>query len=204
MLVSHSHKFIFIKTKKTAGSTIEKIITENFFDPKIDICTGSIKDKTPKTNIDIKTGHMEWNRAKKYVTLQQWNEYHKFAVERNPWDKVISQYFWKIKKFKNKPTFSNWLSEGKLIPNDWKLYTDNNKVVLDQIIQFNTLHKELIDLFNNKLNLALTQEMLDNTDVKVGFRKAHYTEMYTEQSLIDNVAKKFKNEIKYFDYKYGD
>ena len=204
MLVSHSHKFIFIKTKKTAGSTIEKIITENFFNPKIDICTGSIKDFTPRTNIDIKTGHMESSRAKKYVTPDQWKEYHKFAVERNPWDKVVSQYFWKIKKYKKPLSFETWLQKGQLIPRDWNLYTENDKVVLDQIIQFNTLHEELIDLFNNKLNLALTQEMLDNTTVKVGFRKKHYTEMYTEQSMIDNVAKKFKKEIKYFDYKYGD
>jgi len=198
MLVSHSHKFIFIKTKKTAGSTIEKIITENFFDHKVDI------DGTPKTNILSKSGHMPWQMAKKQISDKHWNSYYKFAVERNPWDKVVSQYFWKSRKHETPPTFQKWLSKGSLIPNDWNLYTNNDKVVLDQIIQYNNLYQELIDLFNNKFNLELTQEMLDNTDVKVGFRKKHYTEMYTEQSMIDDVAKRFKKEIKCFDYKYGD
>ena len=204
MLVSHSHKFIFIKTKKTAGSTIEKIIVENFFDPKIDICTGSIKDKTPKTNIVSKSGHMPWQIAKKHVTDKQWNSYYKFAVERNPWDKVVSQYFWKTRKYETPPSFETWLRKAKLIPDDWNLYTSDNKVVLDQIIQYNNLHEELIDLFNNKFNLELTQDMLDNTTVKVGFRKKHYTEMYNEPYMIDWVRKRFKKEIKHFDYKFGD
>jgi len=147
---------------------------------------------------------MPWKTAKTSVTDEQWNSYYKFAVERNPWDKVVSQYFWKIKKFETPPTFEKWLYKGSLIPRDWKLYTKNNQVMLDKIIQYSNLHQELIDMFNNKFNLELTQEMLDNTDVKVGFRKKHYTEMYTDQSLIDNVAEKFKKEIKYFDYKYGD
>jgi hypothetical protein len=204
MLVSHSHKFIFIKTKKTGGSSVEKIIVDNFFDPSIDVCTGSKTDGVPMHNIDHASGHIGWREIKSYVTDKQWNSYYKFTIERNPWDKVVSQYYWKTK---NKPQdFSEWLSPNnrKLTTlSDWSRYSDGTKPVTDLVIEYSKLHTTLIKLFNEELDLELTQELLDNTKTKTGFKKKHYTELYQTQKQIDLVNKYFKNEINYYHYQYG-
>lgn len=204
MLVSHSHKFIFIKTKKTGGSTIEKIIFNNFFDPKIDICTGSRTDRVPKVNINHGSGHLGWRNVKTHVSEDQWNSYYKFTIERNPWDKVVSQYYWKTK---NKPQdFSDWLTPSNnnfKTLSDWNRYAKSNPVV-DQVINYNNFKSEVLSLFNNVFNLDLTEQIIDNTRTKSGYRKKHYTELYQNEDQIKMVSKRFSREIDYFDYKYGD
>jgi hypothetical protein len=59
-------------------------------------------------------------------------------------------------------------------------------------------------LFNDEFNLDLTQEMLDNTKTKTGFKKKHYTELYDTEEQIQLVKKYFIKEIHYFGYQYGD
>ena len=205
MLVGHSHKFIFLKTKKTGGSSVEKIIVDNFFDPKVDICTGSQTDGVPMYNISNPSGHMSWNMIKSYMSRDNWESYYKFSIERNPWDKVVSQYYWKTKN--NSQDFSKWLTRdnGKFTSlSDWSRYSNKDEVVLDQIIRYDNLHESLINLFNDKFGLDLTQEMLDNTKTKTGFKKKHYTELYETEQQIELVKKYFTKEVNYFDYRYGD
>ena len=204
MLVSHSHKFIFLKTKKTGGSTIEKIVFNNFFDPRIDICTGSRTDGVPKVNIKSGSGHIGWANIKSHVTDDQWKSYYKFTIERNPWDKVVSQYYWKTK---NKPQdFSDWLTPSNnnfKTLSDWNRYAKSTPVV-DQVINYNNFKSEVLSLFNNVFNLDLTEQIIDNTRTKSGYRKKHYTELYQNEDQIKMVSKRFSREIDYFDYKYGD
>ena len=51
MIISYSKKFVFVKTRKTAGSTLEKLLYP-YLDPKMDICTGSERDGTSALNIE--------------------------------------------------------------------------------------------------------------------------------------------------------
>lgn len=222
MLISHSHKFIFIKTKKTAGSTIESLIVENFFDPSKDICTGSKIDGTPRINIGAKVpgepdGHKPWNLVKKYVTPVEWTNYFKFTVERNPWDKLVSEFFWRAADNKSPDllrcgndldNFRYFINDGLTYryvpPVDWDLYAAGNKPVVDEVVQFNHLPQQLVSMFNSKLDLPLTEEMVVGTRKKSGFRKKHYTEMYTNQQLIDRVSSLYSREINYFNYIFGE
>jgi len=208
MLVSHSHKFIFIKTRKVGGSSVEKIIVDNFFDPSIDICTGSPRDGTPRTNTNNRLGHIPWNLILKEVGSDVWNSYYKFTIERNPWDKIVSQYYWKAKG-KGIP-FEKWLEDGNQIAmglSDWGRYSniDEGKPVVDQVILYHNLHSELIKMFKDQFNLDLTQEMLDNTNCKSGFRdKKHYTEVFQTQQQIDKIANLFVKEVQFFNFIYGE
>ena len=219
MLISHSNKFIYIKTKKTAGSSIESIIVNNFFDHDIDICTGSKIDGTPRVNIGDKLpnqpdGHRPWWMVQDLVTDEQWGSYYKFTVERNPWDKVVSEYYWKmarepqLNKYNNdidnfryfvENVFGKWYAA----PRDWELYTYNNRLVVDQVIEYSKLNQQLVQMFNEKLNLPLTEEMISGTNKKSGYRKKHYTELYADD-LIDIVANGYRKEIQQFGYKFGD
>lgn len=91
MIISHKYKFIFIKTRKTAGSSIEKVLLD-YIDPT-DIFGGMGFEKMDPINCDIMAEHKDWRWIyKNYPT--EWNNYFKFAVERNPWDKAVSFYYW--------------------------------------------------------------------------------------------------------------
>ena len=83
MIISHKYKFVFIKTRKTGGSTIEKILRPLL--GKDDVCTGSKRDNTPPLNLPSGvSGHKAKPIPKGY-----WS----FSIERNPWDKVVSSYY---------------------------------------------------------------------------------------------------------------
>ena len=73
MLVSHSHKQIFVHIQKTGGQTVSKALKENISD---------ISRFRRKHEFAIHA--ME--------ELEGWNEYFKFAFFRNPWDRLVSWY----------------------------------------------------------------------------------------------------------------
>ncbi len=84
MLVSHSHKFIFIKTKKTAGSSIQDYLAK--------YCKNGVVEKY------IPGGHRPAQSTKEKVGDEIWNSYLKICPVRNPWDKMVSWYFWRSRK----------------------------------------------------------------------------------------------------------
>lgn len=224
MLISHSHKFIFVKTKKTAGSTIESIIVDNCFNYQTDICTGSDIDGTPRVNYDgqkkvsgeARGGHKAWHHIQNYVTPVEWSNYYKFTVERNPWDKVVSEFYWRLANSpdvfnydNDKDNFKFYLNhklgeKGYRAPVDWNLYAKDNKVVVDEVIEYSALADQLCNMFNDKLGIDLSKDTVLNTRKKSGYRKLHYTELYTSQSLIDIVSSLYSREIKHFSYIFGE
>lgn len=214
MLVSHSNKFIFVKTKKTAGSTVESVIVDNFFDPDQDVCTGSKIDGTPRIGIGPKLpnqpdGHKPWNMIQDMVGRDTWSDYYTFTVERNPWEKAVSEYFWKterepqLKDVTFEYFVDNMLGSWYAAPIDWSLYADETGLQVDQVIQYSELANSLVTLFNDQFGLPMTKEMVTGTRKKSGYRKKHYTEMYTSQRLIDKVSVLFSKEIDHFNYQYG-
>jgi len=222
MLISHSHKFIFIKTKKTAGSTIENLIVNNFFDPSTDICTGSKIDGTPRSNIGPKKpnepdGHKPWFMVKDYVTPEQWTNYHKFTIERNPWDKIVSEFYWRTADGKDSTitpfdsdadNFEFYIDKVFGIrhpaPIDWQLYASGRQLVVDEVIEYKCLADQFVRMCEDKLNLVATKEMVTGTRMKSGHRKKHYTELYKNQHVIDKVAVAYASEINYFNYIFGE
>ena len=126
MIISHKHKFIFIKTRKTAGTSIE--ISLSRFCGKNDIITPITPEdekmrkefsigpqnyqfhKSRKGFFGIKNiiyrnkrkngfyNHIPGIEIKKEIGEEVWNSYYKFCFERNPWDKTISLYWWDKQK----------------------------------------------------------------------------------------------------------
>jgi len=193
MIISHQHKFIFIKTRKTAGSSIEKYLI-NYLGPS-DICTGSDSDGTPRLNTLERNGH----RGYKWIQANYPNEfdtYFKFAVERNPWDKLVSLYFFYKKRKPKKVAkgFDHFIKTLKN-QNDWNMYADKN-IKVDALIDYNNLHNKFIELpipYNNEL---LKTFVKSNTNREKDYKKLYSIE--TEE-LVRN---RFKIVIDYFGYTF--
>jgi hypothetical protein len=194
MIISHKHKFIFLKTRKTAGSSIEKYLI-NYLGPN-DICTGSAQDNTPRLNTKETNGHRGWKWiAESYPN--EWKSYYKFAVERNPWDKIVSAYFYyKSRKPKKVSNGFESFVRGAKDQNDWNLYALKSDIQVDNLIDYSKLHEEFLEIpvpYNNELLRTFVK-----SDTK---REKDYTKMYNNETK-DIVAKRFSNVIDYFGYTF--
>jgi hypothetical protein len=185
MIISHKYKFIFIKTRKTAGSSIEynlssylgekdvitpldgipkaeKHLSKNYL---IDTILSNFFKKIGLFKIskfflyEIKPHEYAYS-VKKIVGEKIWNTYYKFCVEREPVDKCLSYYFMR----KNSPTSSKkrkqmtWphFVKKKNFPIDYNFYIHNNELIVDRIINYENLNAELNEIFNY-LNLPITK-----------------------------------------------
>ena len=114
MIISHKHKFIFVKTHKTATQTFLKFIKPHLGpddvmagDPEERKPTGEIVNENTQINIEktFDTGmcakdyqdtygnHIPWFMIKNVVGDDIWNEYTKFTIERDPWDRLLSLFY---------------------------------------------------------------------------------------------------------------
>lgn len=198
MIVSHKHKFVFIKTRKTAGSSIEAILYPILGEN--DICSGSSRDGTPNLNYgkDL-IGHMPFSQLSvAYPKAMQ--KYFVFTVERNPWDKCVSAFYWhkKIKPNLTKQGFNQYLRDAEpLLPTDWAYYggTKTHVFKYEELSQF-------IPFMNDKFKLDLDPALMYNTRKKSGIRETeHYRDMYDEDSklFVENL---FHKEVKEFGYEF--
>ena len=161
-----------------------------------DICTGSDPDKTPRKNTTETNGHKSWQWIENNYP-KEWKTYYKFAVERNPWDKIVSAYFYyksrKPKKVAKR--FDAFIKSAK-DQNDWKLYAQGSNIKVDTLIDYTSLHESFLELpvpYNNELLCTFVK-----SDTH---RKRDYKKMYTEETK-EIIAQRFANVIDYFGYKF--
>ena len=109
MIVSHKHKFIFVKTHKTATQTFLKFIkphlgaddvmagdppNDHNADTRLNIETPFPETgKTAKEYQDIYGNHLPWFIIKEIVGDNIWNEYTKITIEREPRDRILSLFY---------------------------------------------------------------------------------------------------------------
>jgi len=95
MPVSHKHKTIFVHIPKCGGTSIETALKINGLDNK-----GGEK---PSENIlfgvenNKALHHLTASEIKQKIGEEKFNNYFKFTFVRNPYDKMISEYFWKLR-----------------------------------------------------------------------------------------------------------
>lgn len=105
MIISHKYKFIFTTPRKVASSSIQialakhcgpdDIITPMFYKKSVD--GEGVQPIDYARNFDGYFNHMKPYRIKQKIGRDVWDEYFTFSVVRNPWDMLVSRYFW-IKK----------------------------------------------------------------------------------------------------------
>lgn len=112
MIVSHKHKFIFVKTHKTATQTFLKFIKPHLGPD--DVMAGDppnpnknnpegtkLNEELPfeatgKTALELQEvygNHIPWFMIKETIGEDIWNDYTKITIERNPYDRILSLFF---------------------------------------------------------------------------------------------------------------
>ncbi len=230
MIISHEHKFIFIKTAKTAGTSIEVALAQICGDRDvITPLSGSQEAKRPgrgAQNLELdhpmvpkrpllhrllRRPEREWHpskgyfshmpswRVRLYVGEEIWNSYFTFAFERNPWDRQVSHYHYKIRNKISKPNFDSYLSkEKKAFVDNYDLYSENNKIIVDFVGRYENLTEDF-DIVLRHLGLE-GKVTLPKVNTSAN-READYRAYFTEKTR-KLVESWYQREISTFGYSF--
>lgn len=225
MIVSHSRRFIFIKSAKTAGTSLEAALSS--------FCSG--KDVvTPLGDYEFnrdETGRwvhrpMNANGFEQHdwgVTIRDkvgsavWNEYFKFSIARNPWDRVVSLFTWKARndrEFKAGPAVGNELVDRELrlrqlrtrfsefVKGTWqtndRFYLIDGRCCVDFIIRYENLADDVQGVCRR-----LGIPAIELPRLKSGFKPGqfHYSRYYDADSEA-LVADRHSSDIRLFGYRF--
>jgi hypothetical protein len=176
MILSHKYRLIFIKTAKTAGTSIEVFLSkhcgpqdivtpiapplerhqprnyEGFINPIPEILErpGKIFSVLYHTMSSCRKfyNHMSAREVKNRVPAKVWNGYFKFCVERNPWDKVLSHFHMHAARAGGALSLDEYLARARF-PINYFRYTDRSgeKLIVDRVVRYENLLAELREVF---------------------------------------------------------
>jgi hypothetical protein len=213
MIFSHKYKFIFIKTNKTAGTSIE-IALSKFCGPNDIITPIAVEDSAFRDSLGYRGAqnyrgengikfhnHMSAKEIKLKVGEKIWNEYYKFCFERNPWDRLISMYYWRCQS-EPRPSISEFLSSDVpllLKLRGYELYTDNGQIIVDKVCRFENISEELEMI---RMHLGIPEQLeLPSAKSKYRKDKRSYRDILSSAEKMQ-IEQLFSDEIKLFSYNY--
>lgn len=219
MILSHEHKFIFFKTNKTAGTSIEILLSRSCGDGDIITPIGQKNERirqqlgyrSPQNYQDsngeaIFYNHMTAKEVRKLVEKKIWRKYYKFCFERNPWDRVVSLYYFRFRDTADegiRPSLSEFIQSGELerARDKWRsIYSIRDRVVVDRVCKYEDLVQELKWVLPNKLGIFDDVEL---PNCNSGFRPIgkSYQDLLTDDDK-DIIARIFDREINLLNYEY--
>jgi hypothetical protein len=129
-----------------------------------------------------------------------WEEYLTFTIVRNPWDAVVSAYFWHCGRHPGTTvTLSDFISSGRASRiASWPILSDGSAVLPDEIVRFEHFHEDM-----QRLSARTGIDPAQMPHAKGQFRKErrHYRELMSKSDR-DRVASLFRDEISHFGYEY--
>ena len=226
MIISHKHKFIFLKTRKTAGTSIEIALSQ--FCGNDDVITPIADEDERKreelgflrprnyevplrylSKLDwvrwIQTGkrkqffnHVGAQFVRDHVGEDVWRTYFKFCFERNPFDKAISRYYWSTRE--PRPALNEYFDTVPVaFLSDWPIYTINDQIAVDFVGRYERFADDLAAVAQ-RIGLP---EQLSLPKAKGEYRtnRAHYSDVLDAhaRARIELVCAK---EITALDYRW--
>jgi hypothetical protein len=207
LICSHRHRFVFVKTRKTAGTSLEIALSRHCgpddivtrispADEELRAAAGGVPPQNDDTS-PSSYAHMGARRVVKVIGRETWDDYFTFAVERNPFDVVASSWRYSARK----PSFTKSFAEFVRTPRrldrlalNERLYRMEGQVVVDRVYRYEELPAAVADI-SARLGIDL-----DLPHAKQG-SGPHYRELYGPGDA-EIVAERFRRTIREFGYEF--
>ena len=222
MIISHKNKFVFVKTTKTAGTSVEIALSGSCGDEDIlsklhptDEAIRLERSGRGSQNVAVTKAdkvfrfdpHTRGKRARAYLGRAEFAKYFSFAFERNPFDRVVSAYFY-IKKMREQRgedtsefTFDAMVGKQshlkQLHDRGWGLYTDQDEIFVTKVYKFEELQTAMADIVK-QIGLPETVEL---PHTKTSSRSRDYRDYYSSESRAA-VEEVFAQELATFGYSF--
>ena len=205
-MISHEHKVIFVHVPKTGGQSIEQMFLDDLglsWDERAHL---SLRPNDDPAIGPERLAHLYAREyvEKGHVTQDQWDSYLTFAVVRNPYDRVISEYFYRGKtmptwKFWRRPRLDGFMAQAAqedfsdgarhIVPQANYVCDRDGNVIVDHIIRFENMGAEVEALLADVLKTPRSlphrnKTQTGNTGQKKKARKA-FEPLIAEQHAID-------------------
>jgi hypothetical protein len=221
LIISHSHKFIFLKTHKTGGTSLQIALSR--YCGKDDIISRLHKDDVPhliragglgEQNSEVPfsrysrgdwfqylgrgrkqyfSEHLEARNVKRWLGRDIWNSYYIFCFERNPFDKVLSYYYWRTRD--KDITLDQFLEESLDELSDFDIYGIKNEIQADEVFLYENLQPSL-EFLENKFGFTLDMSGIKAKSDHRPVRQAYETVLSERQK--EKIAKVFEKELDLF------
>jgi len=223
MIVSHRNKFVFIKTRKTASTSVEVFLHRNLAEN--DIWTPLSDPKVLGNNyysswpVDFAAAKNKYIRRKlgkasplyfrylhdhsslldfyKGYGAKKFAPYFKFCFDRNPWDYVVSLYYYETRKRNNRECDFDEFIRTFPIPVNWQQYTIEGQIAVDAVFRYEDLESSIngivkrLDLVGGALPIR-----------KSGWRSTKDYRNYYTTSTKEIIASKFSHVIDHLGYEF--
>jgi hypothetical protein len=213
MILSYKHRFIFIKTNKTAGTSVE-IALSKFCGPDDIITRLSENDEIFRLQTTGKSfqnnrssggfrfySHMGLSEIRGGVGENIVGSYFKFCVVRNPWDRTVSFYFWRQSERRRQIAFADFIRSpvmDKLKERGRDLYMDEGRPRMDYFIRYEKLQDDF-----NAVIARFGLGPVELPKAKSGARpsRGNYRTYYSNDDA-DRIRELFAEEIAEFGYEF--
>jgi len=228
MIYSQRHGFVFVKTQKTAGTSIEVLLS------------GLVGPDDVVTPVEPpERGHEARNHAGRFLPIAElraglpaggalrdllaarrfynhmpaalirarlprgaWEHSFTFAVERNPWDKTLSRYR-SVRARTGQPMPFDAFLRTRHFPIDHSLYTepkDPRRIIVDRVIPYERLDEGLSEVLA-QLGLPFEPPLAFRAKASAPVERPPYQEAYSPEQR-DLVARAFAAEIELHGYTF--
>jgi len=207
MIISFKHNFIYLRPLKVGSSAVLQALGEYCGDD--DIVNYPIPI-TEVLNLGLKLYGRNFTKYKRHmlpddireISKVDWDSFFKFTIVRNPWDRVVSMYWWDKERG---DTFSEWLakckvkgvnSEHDFFHEDY--YFKDGKKIADYYLRYENLESDYESVCHH---IGIPYKKLPKLKHNIRIDKKHYSEYYNKAEK-EFVAKMFPQTIKEFGYEF--
>jgi hypothetical protein len=162
MIISHRHRFVYVKTRKTASTSLEIALSAHC-GPEDVITAITREDEALRASLGYRGPQNEVVRSRdgRMFTLVNhapaatardllgpaWGDYFSFTVERNPFDRVISQFYWERPLLGESASLGSFLrsTPAERLSN-WHLYAEPgllDRPIVDTVGRYESLEESL-------------------------------------------------------------
>jgi len=208
MLISDSHKFIFLRMRKVASRSMRAILQP--------LCvptpTGRLQHVLSRTRLEwdyhnyVFRAHESILAARRRMPAENFADYFKFAFVRNPWERLVSEYEFvlrrpqhgrheHVKRLGNFPAFIQMQIPRRDAYQLNMLCDRNGQLLMDFVGKLENLDRDWKIVCEH---IGIAQQDLPRKNVTV--RKPYQD--YYDRDSVKLVTKYWAREIELFGYSY--